>query len=141
VISEPILIDTGPLVALLSPRDIHHRACSEQAKDISGAVFTSWAVVTEAAWLLRSTPDGIGRLMQAINDRNIRCLHLDSQSHSWIANAAREYADLTPQLADLSLLYLAEQHHIEHIFTIDRRDFAVFRTSTGKSFALLPAIL
>jgi len=138
VISQPVLIDTGPLVALLSPQDPYHRVCADQAKSISGEVFTSCAVVTEAAWLLRHLPDGIARLMQAINERNIRCLHLDSHSYHWLADVASRYSDLIPQLADLSLLYLAEQHQIEHVFTLDRRDFTVFRTAAGESFQLLP---
>jgi predicted nucleic acid-binding protein len=139
VISRPVLLDTGPLVALLNPHDQHHEACSEQARRITGAVFTSWAVVTEAAWLLRGLPNGLARLMQAIDEHKIGCLHLDIQSHHWLAKMATQYSSLVPQLADLSLLYLAEQHGIDHIFTLDRRDFSVFRKTSGELLELLPA--
>jgi predicted nucleic acid-binding protein len=138
LISNKVLIDTGPLVALLSPQDRYHKVCTEQARELTGEVLTSWAVVTEAAWLLRNSPNGIGRLLKAINSRNIQCVHLDSKSYDWLGNAAKQYQDLMPQLADLSLLYLAEFHQIKHIFTLDRRDFAVFRAGDGNPFQLLP---
>jgi predicted nucleic acid-binding protein len=141
VITDSVLIDTGPLVALLNPHDQYHQICIDQAKAIAGEVFTSWAVVTEAAWLLRNMPNSIGRLLQAINDRNIHCLHLDSPALPWLSNAAKQYADLSPQIADLSLLYLANQQRLSHVFTLDRRDFAVFRQSSGKALKLLPATL
>lgn len=139
MISDAVLIDTGPLVALLSQSDQYHNIATLQAQNLLGPVYTSWPVVTEAAWLLRHTRKGMSRLMQTINDRNIVCLHLDSQSLHWLAEAADQYLDLAPQLADLSLLYLAKSHEVKHIFTFDRRDFAVFRTSAGVSFELLPA--
>lgn len=139
MISEAVLIDNGPLVALLSHNDQYHAISTLQAKSLLGPVYTSWPVVTEAAWLLRHTPKGISRLMQTINDRNIWCMDLDSRSLEWLAHAADQYSDLAPQRADLSLLYLANLHKIRHIFTFDRRDFAVFRTAAGESFELLPS--
>jgi hypothetical protein len=44
---------------------------------------------------------------------------------------------LKPQLADASLMYVAEQNGIEHVFTLDRRDFTIFRCR-GKALTLIP---
>lgn len=77
--------------------------------------------------------------MEAIDNHGIICLHLDEPSHTWIASAAVQYSNLAPQLADLSLLYLAEQHNVDYVFTLDRRDFSVFRKASGKPLELVPA--
>jgi predicted nucleic acid-binding protein len=45
---------------------------------------------------------------------------------------------MRPQLADVSLVYLAGRERIETIFTLDRRDFSIYRTSRGRSFRILP---
>ena len=97
--------------------------------------------MTEAAWLLRKLPDGLEKLLQTIVDRDILCLHLGVGANAWLAAAARQYRDLSPQLADLSLLYLAEQLQIRYVFTLDRRDFSVYRRSSGEPFYLLPESL
>jgi predicted nucleic acid-binding protein len=138
VITEPVLIDTGPLVALLNRYDSHHDACREQAKLIQGPVFTSWLVITEAAWLVRGFTDGLVRLLQLLEDRDIVCLHLDGSAMRWLASVALRFPDMAPQLADLSILYLAEQQKVNHIFTLDRRDFAIYRSTSGEPFRLLP---
>jgi len=138
VITEPVLLDTGPLVALLHHQDSAHQLCSEQADEIQGDVFTTWPVVTEAAWLLRKLPDGLERLLQALTERDIVCLHLELDANAWMTAEARKYRNLSPQLADLSLLFLAQQLRLRHIFTLDRRDFTVYRQADGKQFDLLP---
>jgi uncharacterized protein len=137
-VTESVLLDTGPLVALLRESDGHHELCREQAGRISGQVMTSWAVVTEAAWLLRHEPTGLPRLLRALDDKDIQCLHLETSAVTWLAERAIRYQDMRPQLADLSLLYLADQIGIDHIFTLDRRDFLVYRQITGAPFILLP---
>jgi hypothetical protein len=63
---------------------------------------------------------------------------LDASAISAMASLAKKYADLGPQLADLSLIYVAnrEQHPI--VFTLDRRDFAIYRNEQGQPFRLVP---
>jgi uncharacterized protein len=138
VIREPVLLDTGPLVALLNRRDQHPEICSQQAKQIQGRVLTSWTTVTEAAWLLRLQPGGLAGVLQAIDDQDIHCVHLKPESVPWMIDCAKQYRDLNPQLADVSLLYLAQRHGIDRIFTLDRRDFLVYRTAANAPFVLLP---
>jgi predicted nucleic acid-binding protein len=49
-----LLLDTGPLVALLDASERRHADCSATLSASRGAVVTTEAVVTEAAYLLSS---------------------------------------------------------------------------------------
>jgi len=73
-----------------------------------------------------------------LTDDTVRCLDLDSDAPQRIAELAEQYADLSPQLADLTRLYLAGQLGTRTILTLDRRDFAVYRDETGAPFELQP---
>ncbi len=46
----------------------------------------------------------------------------------------RKYADRPMDLADASLVWLANRSNITDIITIDRADFAVYRTEKRKAF-------
>lgn len=58
-----VLIDTGPLVAIVSARDASHRTCVEQLQELTPSLYTCWPVLTEAAWLLRRYPGAIRQLL------------------------------------------------------------------------------
>jgi hypothetical protein len=45
---------------------------------------------------------------------------------------------MAPQLADAALVYLAGREQIDTIFTLDRRDFSIYRGSIRRAFKLLP---
>ncbi len=53
-------------------------------------------------------------------------------------NFLKKYADLAPQLADASLMYVAELENADTLFSLDRRDFLVYRLSDNRSLQLLP---
>jgi hypothetical protein len=65
---------------------------------------------------------------------------LDIQDDELLMIAAlhAQYADLSPQLADLALVHLAQRDGLDTIFTLDRRDFAVYRRKGRSGFRLLP---
>jgi predicted nucleic acid-binding protein len=50
----------------------------------------------------------------------------------------KQYRSLDPQFADAMLVYLAARENIETIFTLDRRDFSVYRTARGRAFRIVP---
>lgn len=135
-----MLVDTGPIVALISDRDADHDLCADVADQLSGASFTCWPVVTEAAWLLRNLDGGVQSLIRYLDLEVIRLLELDSEAIPRIGDIVRQYDSLGVQLADAALLYLSEREGIDTIFTLDYRDFSVLRKRDGKPLRMLPLL-
>jgi len=50
----------------------------------------------------------------------------------------KTYQDIQPQLADAALVYLADREGIDTIFTLDRRDFSVYRSTRKRPFRIVP---
>jgi len=138
VIRDRILIDAGPIVALLAEDDAAHDACVNTSREYEPPFFTTWAVMTEAAWLLRHSSDSIPRLMGLVSQGLVVCQDLDANAGPAIAELAFTYADLRPDLADLTLVFVAGRDGIETVFSLDRRDFTVYRNRRGQSFKLIP---
>jgi predicted nucleic acid-binding protein len=137
-IGSRILIDTGPILAILSASDEYHDVCTEQLRKIKGPLLTCWPVVTEAAWLLRKFPKAISLLLSSFNSRLFELAPLEEADLPGITAILARYKDLGIQLADASLVQIANREGIETIFTLDRRDFGVLRLARGKKFRLIP---
>jgi predicted nucleic acid-binding protein len=50
----------------------------------------------------------------------------------------RKYRDLPMDLTDAGLVRVAERERLRRIFTLDRRDFQVYRPSRIGRFAIIP---
>lgn len=140
--SPRILVDTGPLVALFDRRDAHYEACREQARKLPGTLYTCLPVITEASYLLnRYDSNLVHHLLAACRDGVYALLPLDKQDIEPIDRLITKYQDLCLDFADAALMHLAEREGIEQVFTLDRRDFTVFRTSAGKALTILPGLV
>ena len=135
---ERVLLDTGPLVAVLAPRDTCHEQCTEQLRHIALPLLTSWLVLAEADWLLRPSPVAIQHMLSWVHSGMIQVMPIGEESVPWTMTFLRKYQRLKPQMADASLVYLAEVHDTDTVFTLDRRDFSVFRFGRNRSFRILP---
>ena len=94
--------------------------------------------MTEACWMLRKQPDAMQRLVANAGTGFLELLHISTEETSFIVSLLTKYSDLRPDIADACLVYLAEREGIDTIFTLDRRDFSVYRTGERKPFNLLP---
>ena len=133
-----VLVDTGPLVAILSSVDQHHASCVEMLRNLPGPLFSCWPVITEAAWLLGAYPKAVQQLLSSIDSGFLELLSLGGKEAKGIAKLMRTYEDFRPQLADAALVYLADREGIDTIFTLDRRDFSVYRSARKRPFHIVP---
>jgi uncharacterized protein len=133
-----VLVDTGPIVAILLESDEHHEACVEQLHHIRGPLLTCWPVITEVAWLLRSYPQALRKFLSSFHGRPFEIVPLGETDIPGIAAVLAKYEGLRIQLADASLVHLANREGIELMFTLDRRDFGVLRLARGRRLRLIP---
>lgn len=133
-----ILVDTGPLVAVALPGDEYHHVCLNALKELPAPLLTCWPVITEAAWLLRNHPQSVHRLLASIGNGFLEILPLPGNEAEQISRLMDRYASLRPQFADVVLVHLAHRENIDTIFTLDRRDFSIYRAKGNRLFRLLP---
>jgi uncharacterized protein len=134
-----ILTDAGPLIALIERRDRHHDRCVAFARTIRGPLLSTWPAFTEAMYLLGSEAGWRGqhplwRMVQA------QQLILAETSPAMLARMPvlmEQYQDLPMDLADASLVALAEERGILEVFTLDR-DFQVYRLPNGATLRVVP---
>lgn len=132
-----LLLDTGPLVALLWPRDAKHAACVEIFKGLTGELLTTEAVVTEAMYLLARFPDGQDACLDFILRGGAIPVGMTPVMWKHLQGAMRKYRDLPMDFADATLVALAEETGMTRVFTIDRRDFGLYRTRRGRRFEVI----
>ena len=122
-----ILIDTGPIVALLNRKDKHHNRVLEFSKNYHGGFITTWSVITEAMHLLRKSIQAQLNLLEWIHRGGIEILEIEKNDVERMITLTKKYSDLPMDLADCSLIIVAEKENIKEIISIDS-DYDVYRT-------------
>jgi predicted nucleic acid-binding protein len=133
-----VLVDAGPLVALIDRSDPHHRDCREALAGIADPLGTVWPAFTEAMYLLRSSPQAQRALWDMLGVDGVRLIELSIDDCPRMRELMWKYRDLPMDLADAALVRVAEREHVRRIFTIDRRDFEVYRPYRLGRFEVLP---
>jgi predicted nucleic acid-binding protein len=132
-----ILTDAGPLVALLDCGEPDHVRCREALERLHGPMLTTWPTFTEAMSLLGEAGGWIPQeaLWRLLNRRDL----LVEMPHRLdrVEALMSRYRTLPMDLADASLVALAEARGLTTVFTLDQ-DFRVYRLPGGKAFTLVP---
>jgi predicted nucleic acid-binding protein len=134
-----VLVDAGPLIALLDRSDPNHDICRNTLRSIREPLVTVWPAFTEAMYLLRFSWDAQEALWEMVETEAVRMLLLDDTDIPRMRELMRKYRDLPMDLADAALVRIAEREKLRRIFTLDRRDFEVYRPSRLGRFSLLPS--
>ena len=134
------LTDTGALVALLDEDDTKHAQCTAALKHLpAGPMLTTWPCFTEAMYLLGAV--GGFRYQAALwrlrRDGKLHLHGLTAAEGDRMAALMEKYRDRPMDLADASLIAVAESRRQRRVFTIDS-DFHVYRLQDGKPLQVVP---
>lgn len=135
------LVDTGALLAILDRDDPWHARCVDAFEALPLPLLTSTAVLTELFHLVGSRRRDVAAAWQfpragvvtidaidAIGDEDLGALE------KWMDR----YHDQPMDLADATLVLLAERESLTTILTVDNDDFAAYRISGRKRFRVVP---
>ena len=131
-----LILDAGPIVAALNPKDPFHEWASQQLIEASQSFLSCEAVLTEAAFLLRKSHSGIEALLKFAEESPIYFPFSYSQKRFEIHRLIRSYADVPMSPADACLVQLSELYPDAPILTLDS-DFLIYRRNKREPLPLM----
>jgi uncharacterized protein len=132
-----IIVDTGPIVALLNRRDRHHAWIREVLDTVEPPIFTCEPVVSEACFLLGRIAGGQDAVLELLAHD---VLKLDFRMLSEIdalRALMRKFASVPMSLVDACLVRMTELDAQGVVVTLDS-DFRVYRRNRRQ---VIPTIM
>ena len=131
-----ILADTGFFYALLDRDDAWHGRCRDAVAALEEGLVTTWPVLTEAVQLVTRWlgTEPATALMAEVAAGGVDVWDLNPEARAKIPTLMQRYADLPMDLADASLVLLAESLGHGRILTTDQRDFRTYRWKSRRPF-------
>lgn len=131
-----ILADTGYWVALLSRTDTHHQRAVEVSATLKERLVTTWPVLAECTHLLSTRAGGLvaRRFLERCFAGAVQLADLRAEERPRLLELMARYASLPMDLADASLVVLAERLGDGRILSTDQRDFESYRWKNRKPF-------
>jgi predicted nucleic acid-binding protein len=125
-VRETILLDTGPLVALLDRRTTQHDWSVAQFGQARSPLLTCESVLSEAMFLLQHVPNGCRQVTALVQRRVVQLAFRLDQEFEAVTALLIRYRDQPMSLADGCLVRMAEQFKDASVLTLDS-DFLVYR--------------
>lgn len=132
-----MLVDAGPLVALLDKRDPEHEACVVALKTVRDPLVTVWPAFAEAMYLLGQSWAAHKALWSRLETEALTLAALDERDAPRMRELMEKYRDLPMDLADAGLVRVAERESLTEIFTLDRKHFSVYRPGRRRRFSIV----
>jgi predicted nucleic acid-binding protein len=133
------LTDAGPLIALIDADEADHARCREALEDVRLPLLTTWPAFTEAMYLVGRAGGWPAQqaLWRLVAREDLIVAPLATETVERAAALMEKYADRPMDLADATLVALAEERGLHRIFTLDD-DFAIYRLNGSRRFDRLP---
>ena len=129
-----VIVDTGFFYSLADRKDNNHNRALRALEMLDDDLITTWPVLTETCHLLlkRLGEHSLNKFIETLQDQNI--FEIESLYIPRIKELMKSYSDLPMDLADASLVVLAEHLGEGKILTTDKRDFKTYRWKNHKPF-------
>ena len=127
-----IIVDAGPLIALFDKDDKYHGSVIKFLKTFDGQLITSWPVITEVTHLLSFNVNVQIDFLEWLKREAVTIVNLENIHLERIIQLSKKNSDVPMDLADSSLIVIAELTNITDIITIDS-DYYIYKTKNKKS--------
>ncbi|TAG25965.1 MAG: PIN domain-containing protein [Burkholderiales bacterium] len=121
-----VIVDTGPLVALLNRQDKAHTWVMAQLADIRPPMITCEAVLAEATYLTSQIKGAREALIEMVGEGFLQIGLQVQDQHAALLAMVKRYVNVPMSLADACVVRLAEMHPKSPVFTLDS-DFNIYR--------------
>jgi predicted nucleic acid-binding protein len=134
------LTDAGPLIALIDAGESDHDRCRDELRRLELPLITTWPAFTEAIYLLGQAAGWPGQdaLWQMIRRAALKIAELDQDLVLRCAALMERYKDHPMDLADASLVAIAESLNLRTIFTLDEH-FRTYQLRGRRYLHLVPS--
>jgi hypothetical protein len=134
-----ILVDAGPLFAIVHRRDAAHGQCVAALEQLRGPMVTTLPAFTEAMYLLGAVAGWRGQepCWRLVHQGSLQLAEATAAMLERMPILMQQYADLPMDLADASLVAYAEEQDLTRIFTLDGH-FRIYRLPHGRAFDVIP---
>lgn len=133
------LTDAGPLIALIDAGEPEHERCKAAIEELPFPLVTTWPAFTEAICLLGRAAGWPGQdaLWRMVRRRALALAELGEDLTLRSAELMHRYSDHPMDLADATLVAVAEAKGLHTIFTLDS-DFMAYRLRGGRHLQVIP---
>lgn len=133
---KPTIADTGVIVGFLNPKDQWHQWTVEQWRTLPAPFMTCEAVITEACFLMRNSPNGKQDVLSLVEAGILQIDFSLSDEVSEIKKLIKKYDSVPMDFADACLVRMSELIADSVVFTVDS-DFRVYRKDRRKEIPLI----
>jgi uncharacterized protein len=135
-VAASVVLDTGPLVALLDADETHHAWAVAQFEHLRPPLLTCEAVLSEACFLI-SRIGADPSLVTALVERGVLTVaKIFDDEVAAVGRLMTRYSDVPMSLTDACLVRLVEMTPHAKLFTLDR-DFTIYRQARRRVIPLL----
>ena len=136
-----VILDTGPLVAIINGRDKYHKWATLQWSQIDPPLLTCEAVLSEACFLLGSLGGGKIAVLELVQRRILHIPFSLVEHTNQIFWLLQKYSNVPMSFADACLVRMAELYSESTILTLDA-DFSIYRKNKRQVIPILsPPVL
>jgi uncharacterized protein len=134
---SPVIVDTGPLVAILDENDSYKEWVRDRMSRLPGPLFTCESVLSETFHLLRKVGGrGTKNAVEMLRDGDLILSFSASTELDALLRLTENYGDVPMSFADACLVRMSELMNGSVVFTLDS-DFKIYRKNRRERIPLI----
>ncbi|MBW4683887.1 MAG: PIN domain-containing protein [Komarekiella atlantica HA4396-MV6] len=133
---QEVLLDTGPIVALVNRREQFHKWVTNQFRQIEPPLLTCEAMITEACFLLQNVYGGEAAVISFLQKGIIHLPFRLSEEVFAVEELMQRYQSVPMSLADACIVRMAQLYPKSELLTFDS-DFRIYRQNRNQLICVI----